>query len=117
MAADLVSHHKHAQRHQFRIAEVPNFLLQRNAGPKFLDAVTGTELDRVGGQACFPSWDTQVFSDINIAALLDFACQAADTSANIVQCADSRLRRHLPGLTVPILTSTRGVRTDELSSD
>src|ERR1039457_2719911 len=49
LATDLVGNDKHAQRHQLRVSEVPDFSLQCHAGVEILDAVAATEHDGVGG--------------------------------------------------------------------
>jgi len=74
LAADFVGDDKHTQRHQFGVAEIPDFFLQRDAGTKFLDPVTAAQRDGVRGQRLLAtkasSRSTAVFSRAR-----DLACR------------------------------------------
>ena len=47
LPTDFVGDHEHAQRNEFSIAEIPDFLLQRDASAELFDPMTAAQLNRV----------------------------------------------------------------------
>src|SRR5579864_2201131 len=48
LPTDFLADHEHAQRNQVQVAEIPDFLLQGNAGIELIDANTFTNRDLLG---------------------------------------------------------------------
>ena len=76
LPANFVSHYEHAKRHQIRVAEIPNFLLQRYACPHFFQAVTKADNDRIRREYHSRS--------------CCFACCHNDSSSSMVLCSGPR---------------------------
>src|SRR5438445_321722 len=76
LSTDFLRDYEHAQRNKFEVGEVPNFLLQCHASSDFIELVTFSDQERIGGHS--------------FAGSCCLACCHKDSNSSMPACCGAR---------------------------